>query len=314
MYSSILMLLGILTLGPPLAEAERHPSGTASAEDPLRIVTTTTDLADIAGIVGGERVDARSLALGEQDPHFVEPRPSLILELRRADLYAQVGLELEVGWAPLLLDQSRNPQIQPGARGHLDLSTFVEVLDVPTTRVTRAQGDVHPFGNPHYWLSPANGRRIAEAFAQRLSDLDPTGSEVYAANLERFLAEIDSLEAEWEPLVAPFRGQPVVAYHASWKYFVEFLGLEILDYVEPLPGIPPSPRHLADLVDRMNRAEVQIIVAEPFYDTRVPSTVANRTGARLLVLPSSVGAVPGVTGYLQLLDHNVRSIVGALRD
>ncbi|MEX0843084.1 MAG: metal ABC transporter substrate-binding protein [Gemmatimonadota bacterium] len=314
MYSSILMLLGILTLGPPLAGAPRPPSGTASAEDPLRIVTTTTDLADIAGIVGGERVDARSLALGEQDPHFVEPRPSLILELRRADLYAQVGLELEVGWAPLLLDQSRNPQIQPGARGHLDLSTFVEVLDVPTTRVTRAQGDVHPFGNPHYWLSPANGRRIAEAFAQRLSDLDPTGSEVYAANLERFLAEIDSLEAEWEPLVAPFRGQPVVAYHASWKYFVEFLGLEILDYVEPLPGIPPSPRHLADLVDRMNRAEVQIIVAEPFYDTRVPSTVANRTGARLLVLPSSVGAVPGVTGYLQLLDHNVRSIVGALRD
>lgn len=285
----------------------------AFPEERLRVVTTTTDLADLARVVGGDRVDVRSLALGEQDPHYVEPRPSLILDLRRADLYAQVGLELEVGWAPLLLDQSRNPHIQPGGPGHLDLSGFVDVLDVPVTRVTRAQGDVHPFGNPHYWLDPANGRRMAQAFADRLSELDPAGSGEYLRNLEHFLSQLDRLAAEWEQRLQPVRGMPVVAYHASWKYFLGFAGLETVGFVEPLPGIPPSPRHLTDLVERMSKADVRVIIVDPFYDTRVPATVARRTGARVLILPSSVGGIPGVDGYLTLLDHNVRSLVEALQ-
>jgi zinc/manganese transport system substrate-binding protein len=284
----------------------------APAEQPLRVVTTTTDLADLARTVGGDRVDVRSLAVGEQDPHFVEARPSLILELRRADLYAQIGLELEVGWAPLLLDQARNPGIQRGGRGHLDLSAHVEVLDVPVTRVTRAQGDVHPFGNPHYWLAPENGRRIAEAFAGRLSELDPEGAPTYQENLDRFLAQLDQAEARWRERLAPHRGTPVVAYHASWRYFLEFVELELVGLVEPLPGIPPGPRHLAELVDRMNRAGVGLILVEPFYDPRIPATVARGTGARVLTLPSSVGGVPGVASYIELLDHNVERLVAAL--
>jgi zinc/manganese transport system substrate-binding protein len=281
-------------------------------DQPLRVVTTTTDLADIARVVGGERVEVRSLAMGEQDPHFVEPRPSLVLDLRRADLYAQIGLELEVGWAPLLLDQARNPGIRPGGARHLDLSAYVEVLDVPVTRVTRAEGDIHPFGNPHYWLSPENGKRIAEAFAERLSALDPAGAELFRRNLQAFTTELGERIERWRLRFEPHRGTPVVAYHASWKYFVEFAGLEILGFVEPLPGIPPGPRHLAELVERMTRAEVPVILVDPFYDARVPATVARRTGARILVLPSSVGGAPGVTSYLTLLDHNFEALLDAL--
>jgi zinc/manganese transport system substrate-binding protein len=295
-----------------LTSAVPAPAPSSPVEQPLRVVTTTTDLADLARTVGGDRVDVRSLALGEQDPHFVEARPSLILELRRADLYAQIGLDLEVGWAPLLLDQARNPGIQPGGRGHLDLSTHVEVLDVPVTRVTRAQGDVHPFGNPHYWLAPENGRRMAEAFAGHLSELDPEGTATYQENLDRFLGRLDQAEARWRERLAPHRGTPVVAYHASWRYFLEFADLELAGLVEPLPGIPPGPRHLAELVDRMSRAGVGLVLVEPFYDPRIPATVARRAGARVLTLPSSVGGMPGVESYIDLLDHNVERLVDAL--
>lgn len=309
--SILTVLLAIQSgLGPLAAHSDVQPR-----PDPgqaLRVVTTTTDLADLARVVGGERVEVRALAFGEQDPHFVEPRPSLILELRRADLYAQIGLDLEVGWAPLLLDQSRNPRIQPGGPGHLDLSAFVDVLDVPTRRVTRAEGDIHPFGNPHYWLAPANGRRMAEAFARRLSELDPGGSEIYAGNVADFMERLDELEEGWLRMLAPHRATPIVAYHASWRYFAAFAGMEILGFVEPLPGIPPAPRHLAELVDRIDQASAPVIIVDPFYDLRVPETVARRSGADVLVLPSSVGGVPGVDSYLNLLDHNVRRLVDAL--
>jgi zinc/manganese transport system substrate-binding protein len=276
------------------------------------VVTTTTDLASIARSVGGERVEALSFTLGIQDPHYVEPKPSLVLELREADLFAQVGLQLEVGWAPLLLDQARRPELQPGGDRHLDLSQYVEVLDVPLTRVTRAQGDIHPFGNPHYWLDPGNGIRIAEAFAERLTDLDPAGAETYARNLAAFRSELEGAIARWEALLAPVQGTLLVAYHTSWRYFAAFAGVEVLDYVEPKPGIPPTPQHLAQLVTRMNQMGVGLIVMEPFYDSRVPEAVAERTGAELLVLPSSVGGVEGVEDYIGLLNHNVTSLGAAL--
>jgi len=285
---------------------------TAAAQTPLRVVTTTTDLAALVRAIGGDRVQATSMALGTQDPHYVEPKPGLILDLRRADLYLQIGLDLEVGWAPLLLDQSRNARLQPGGVGHLDLSEHVVVLDVPATRVTRAEGDVHPFGNPHYWLDPENGVRMAEAIADRLSQLDAAGAGEYARNLARFRAEVDVATRRWRSAAEPIRGAPIVAYHASWKYLAEFLGLEIVDYVEPRPGIPPSPRHLADLVARMNLLGVGVIVMDPFYDDRVSRSVAQRTGAGLLVLPPSVGGAPEARDYIPLLDHNVRRLVEAL--
>jgi zinc/manganese transport system substrate-binding protein len=283
-----------------------------TAQRTLRVVTTTTDLASLVRTIGGERVEVVSMALGTQDPHYVEPKPSLILELRRADLYLQVGLDLEVGWAPLLLDQSRNPRLQPGGAGHLDLSGHVEVLDIPVGRVTRAEGDIHPYGNPHYWLHPENGLRMAEAIASRLSSLDPDGSPAYDRALVSFRSDVEAAIARWRRVAEPIRGAPLVAYHNSWKYLADFLELEIVDYVEPRPGIPPAPRHLTELVGRMTRGGVRVIVMDPFHDPRVSRSVADRAGARLLVLPSSVGGVPEVQDYVALLDHNIAALVDAL--
>ncbi len=283
-----------------------------SAQSPLRVVTTTTDLAAIAASVGGERVSVQSFSLGVQDPHYVEPKPSLVLQLREADLFAQIGLQLEIGWAPLLLDQARRPRLQPGGEGHLDLSAYVEVRDVPVSRVTRGQGDVHPFGNPHYWLDPNNGLRIAEAFATRFEELDPAGAAEYRRNLSAFQEQLRSAMVRWEGLLEPVRGRPLVAYHRSWNYFAAFAGVDILDYIEPRPGIAPSPQHLAELVTRMRGASVGLIVMEPFYDARVPEAVAARSGAHVLVLPSSVGGSEGVDEYIALLEHNVTILATAL--
>ncbi|MCI0432263.1 MAG: metal ABC transporter substrate-binding protein [Gemmatimonadetes bacterium] len=287
---------------------------TGAARAQLRVVTTTTDLAAIALEVGGDRVTVKSLALGTQDPHFVEPKPSYVLELRRADVYAQVGLELEVGWAPLLLDQARNSKIHRGGPGHLDLSTVVEVKDVPTGRVTRAEGDIHPYGNPHYWLDPHNGKRIAAAFAERFASLDPAGRVAYQAHRDRFTARLDSAIAVWENLATSVRDSPVVAYHTSWKYLLEWAGLEIVGYVEPKPGIPPGPGHLAGLIDRMKAVGARVVIMDPFYNASVPRTIATRAGAQLLELPSSVGGAPAASDYIALIDYDLRNIVDAIRD
>jgi zinc/manganese transport system substrate-binding protein len=285
---------------------------TGEAQRPLRVVTTTTDLASLVRTIGGGRVEVRSMAMGTQDPHYVEPKPSLILDLRRADLYLQVGLDLEVGWAPLLLDQSRNSRLQPGGAGHLDLSPHVEVLDIPVGRVTRAEGDIHPYGNPHYWLHPENGLRMAEAIASRLSSMDPDGAVAYDRALGAFRSELETAMGRWRRMAEPIRGAPLVAYHNSWKYLADFLELEILDYVEPRPGIPPAPRHLTELVGRMTRMGVRVIIMDPFHDPRVSRSVADRAGARLLVLPSSVGGVREVQDYIALLDHNIAALLDAL--
>lgn len=288
------------------------PAAAAAPQDPLKVVTTTTDLAAIARAVGGERVRVRAIAAGTQDPHFVEAKPSLILELRDADVFAQVGLGLEVGWAPLLLDQSRNRSIAVGGRGHMDLSAAASVLDVPRGRVSRAEGDVHPYGNPHYWLGPENGKRMAVLFAEKFAELDPEGARAYTENLQAFVKDVMIAEARWRRQLAPYAGAPVVAYHNSWKYFLLFAGLEVVGYVEPKPGIPPSASHLADLIGRMRRTGARAVIVDPFYDPKVPRLVAERAGAELVVLPSSVGGVPGADDYIALLDHNVQRLVAAL--
>lgn len=286
-------------------------SGAVEAQK-LKVVTTTTDLAAIAREVGGSRVEVKAMAAGTQDPHFVEAKPSLILDLRKADVYAQVGLGLEVGWAPLLLDQARNTSIRPGGRGHLDLSQAASVMDIPAQKVTRAEGDIHPYGNPHYWLGPENGKRMAALFAERFAQLDPQGAADYANNLRAFQARVDTRVAEWRALLAPVAGSNVVAYHNSWKYFLTFAGMEITGYIEPKPGIPPSPSYLADLIARMKTTKATVVIVDPFYDPKVPRFVAERAGAKLLVLPSSVGGVKGVDDYVGLIDHNIRALRGAL--
>ncbi len=278
----------------------------------LRIVTSTTDLHDIAHAVGGNRVTAMNIAAGYQDPHFVEAKPSFALQLGKADVFAYVGLDLEIGWMPTLLDAARNRRINRGGRGDVDVSRVIPVLDVQPY-ADRSMGDVHPRGNPHYWLHPENGKRIARLFRDKFSELDPEGASTYNANTARFEARIDSVTRALAPQLAVIRNKPVVGYHTSWRYIQEFTGMNIVGFIEPKPGVPPSPSHLAGLIQQMKRTGASVIIMEPFYDRKMPDFVARNTRAKVLVLPSSVNGVKGVDSYLKLIDYNVRRLAEALR-
>jgi len=284
---------------------------TASAASKLNVVTTIEDLASLAREVGGDRITAEPIARGYQDPHFVEPKPSYILKLQKADLLVVVGLQLEIGWLPPLINQSRNAKVQVGGSGYLDVSSTCVIMDIPTGPVTRAMGDVHPFGNPHYWLDPDNGRRIAKAIAQKLAQLDPAGAAYYAqrgADFDRRLAEA---EKRWEARMAPYRGRKVITYHRSWPNFAAHFGLEVVDYVEPKPGIPPTPSHTLDLINTMKRENIKLILVEPYFDFRTPNSIADKTGGQVVVLLPSVGGVKQVQDYFQLFDYDIELLVNA---
>lgn len=284
----------------------------AAAQRQLKVVTSTTDLADIAREVCGARCQVVHISEGYQDPHFVEAKPSFILQLRGADVFAFVGLDLEVGWMSLLIDGARNPRIRRGGTGYLDVSTAIPVLDRAQGGVDRSQGDVHPAGNPHYWLDPENGRRIARLFRDRFTRLDAAGAAVYARNTQAFEARLAAAERGWQPQLARIRGKPVVAWHTSWRYFAAYNGMNIVGFMEPKPGVPPSPSHLAGLIATMRRTGARVIVMEPFYDRRTADFVAQRTGATVLVLPPSVGGVRGINDYIQLMQHDIRQLAEAL--
>ena len=279
----------------------------------VRVVTSTADFASIAQSIGGKRVEAISLAKGYQDPHFVEPKPSFILRLSRADLLIVAGLDLEIGYLPPLLDQSRNGKIRPGSPGYLDASAGCEILERPAGVVTRAMGDVHPFGNPHYWLDPRNGRVIARAIAAKLSTLDPPGAAEYRANLAAFEAKLSEGEKRWDALLAPFAGTEVVTYHNSWPNFLKRFRLKAAGYIEPKPGIPPSPTHTIQLINLMRARRIPVILMEPYFDERGPQSIAQKTGARLLTFIPSVGGVPGAKDYVSLFDYDVKLLADALK-
>ena len=284
----------------------------AEAKPALKVVTSTTDLHDIAHAVGGERISAISISEGRQDPHFVEAKPSFILRMRDADVFAFVGLDLEAGWMPLLLDGARNPKIRKGGSGHLDVSTAIPVLDVDRN-ADRSKGDVHPLGNPHYWLDPENGKRIARLFAQKFTELDRAGASAYAANLRAFEAKLDAAARGWAPTLASIKGKPVVAYHTSWRYLAAYTGMNIVGFMEPKPGVPPSPSHLAGLVATIKRTGAKAIVMEPFYDRKMADFVARKTGVKVLVLPPSVEGTKDVPDYVSLIRHNVTQLAAAVR-
>ena len=279
----------------------------------LRVVTSTTDLADIAKAVGGDKVTVTHVGEGFQDPHFIEAKPSFVLQLQKADVWAFVGLDLEIGWMPLLLDGARNPKIRMGGTGYLDASRAVPVLDAAQGNVDRSQGDVHPLGNPHYWLDPENGRRIAELFRARFAALDAANAALYAANAKAFAARLDAAEKGWAADLATIKGKPVVAWHTSWRYFAEYTGANIVGFMEPKPGVPPSPSHLAGLIQAMKQAGAKVIVMEPFYDRRTADFVAARTGATVLVLPPSVGGEKGLDDYITLMTHDVRALAAVVK-
>ncbi|HJW13858.1 MAG TPA: metal ABC transporter substrate-binding protein [Thermoanaerobaculia bacterium] len=282
------------------------------ATSTVHVVTSIQDFASIADSVGGKRVETFALSRGYQDPHFVEPKPSFILKLSRADVLIVAGLELEIGYLPPLLDQSRNEKIRPGAPGYLDASVGCDILERPTGVVTRAMGDVHPFGNPHYWLDPNNGRVIARAIEAKLSSLDPAGASEYRANLAAFEAKIVEAEKRWDAMLAPYAGTEVVTYHNSWPNFLKRFRLKAAGYIEPKPGIPPSPAHTVELINMMREKKVPAILMEPYFDEKAPKAIAGQTGAKLLRFIPSVGGVPAASDYIALFDYDVKLLVDAL--
>ncbi len=277
----------------------------AQAASKLNVVAATTDMAALAEQVGGDRISVQSIARGYQDPHFVEAKPSFLLMLRRADLLIVVGLQLEIGWLPPLITQCGNPKVQIGASGYLDASQFAEILEIPTAPVTRAMGDVHPLGNPHYWLEPENGRRIARGIQTKLAELRPADAAYFEQRFQAFSQRLAAEEKKWEEQAKPMRGRKVVTYHRSWPNFAKRFGLDVVGYVEPRPGIPPSPGHTVELIQMMKRENVKMILVEPYFDLKTPNSVARETGAQVVVLLPSVGGEKEVTDYFKLFEYDI---------
>jgi len=277
----------------------------------LRVVSSIPTLGSLAKEVGGDRVDVVSLGKGYQDPHFVEPKPSLMVDLNKADLLVFVGLDLEIGWLPPLVLGSRNPKIQNGELGSLDCSRAIPVVDVPTTKIDRSMGDIHPLGNPHYWLPPANAKIIAKEIASRLGQLDPEGAATYQKRLADFQARVDAAEKSWQPLIAKVHGDKVVTYHQSWSYVSSWLGLKEIGYLEPKPGIPPDPQHLLRLIQAMRAEKVKVLLVEDFYNQNTAQLVASKAGAKMLTLPTDVGATPEVRNWFDLVKEVLTRLAAA---
>jgi zinc/manganese transport system substrate-binding protein len=283
----------------------------ARAEAKLKIAATIETLADLARQVGGDHVEVTALSRGYMDPHFIQAKPSLVLVLNRADAVLHVGLELEVGWLPPLVQQSRNPRIQQGQAGNIDASTAIDVQDIPHMAADqmRAMGDIHPLGNPHYWIPPKNARAIARLLARRFAELDPGGTSTYQAGLAAFEQKLAAKEREWAPVAAPLKGVKVVTYHKSWSYVAGWLGLVELGYIEPKPGTPPSADHTSRLIATMRAEGAQLVIHEDFYPSSLASFVADKGGARVVSCPSDVGATPRIKTYFDLVD----AVLAALR-
>ncbi len=285
----------------------------AGAQGKLNVMASTEDLASIGREIGGDHITIESIARGYQDPHFVEAKPSFILKLMRADVLIVVGRELEIGWLPPLITQSRNAKIQVGGPGYLDASMTAQILEIPTGQITRAMGDVHPLGNPHYWLDPENGKRIAKGIAEKFSQLRPNDRAYFQQQLTSFTARLDEGEKRWLAMMAPYKGMKVVTYHRSFPNFAERFGLDIVGYVEPRPGIPPTPQHTLDLINEMKRLKVKLMLIEPYFDLKTPNAIGRETGAEVLVMPPSVGGVKEASDYLRLFDYDINLLINAIK-
>jgi len=272
----------------------------------IRVVTSLPDLADITQRIGGDRVKVDCIVRGDQNPHFIEVKPSYMMKLRSADIFLTIGMELEL-WAPQLVDGSRNAALRV-----VDLSRGVEKLEVPS-RVDASEGDVHRFGNPHYWLDPRNMRVLCGEIVAALAEVAPADENAFRANADAWLRILDGKIAEWEQTMKPLAGMKVITFHKSWSYFARWLGLAIVDQVEPKPGIQPSPSHTAELIREIRQGGIKVIIVEPFYDLSAPEKLAESTGASVLRLATSVGGVPEATDYLTLMDYNVKMLHAALR-
>ena len=281
------------------------------AEKQIKVVATIPDLADMARQVGGDLVDATSLATGVEDIHAVPMKPSFVVLLNRADVVVLMGLEAEHAFLPALLGASRNPRIQRDAPGYIDASIYVPLLEVPS-RLDRSLGDQHPMGNPHINLDPVRAKSMVRAIAEGLSRNYPEHAPVFQKNAAVYLRELDAAIARWQAQAAPLRGKRLVSYHPDLIYFVERFGMENFGTIEIRPGVDPTPAHVADLIQRMKQAKVEIVVRELHYPAGLAETVAKATGAQLVELPAMVGGVPAATNYIAFVNYNVETLVKAL--
>jgi len=302
MNALIRVLLVALAIGGPSAEAA----------DKIRVVATTTDLKALTEVVGGNLVEVDALARGSQNPHDLEVRPSLMLKVRRADLLVTNGLELDQ-WAEVVVQGANNSKVIPGAPGRVDASQGIPVLEVPTTRVDRSMGDVHPVGNPHYTIDPGLAPIITANILEGLARLKPASRPAFEQNRREFLARLDQAMAGWSATLEPFRGTRIVQYHPDFVYFFTRFGLVKGGSVEDRPGIPPTPEHLVRLIAEMKQTGVKLVVVEPWNDFKLAERVAQEAGAKVRVLAPGVGAVKDADTYFGMIDYNVRTVADALR-
>lgn len=273
----------------------------------LNVVTTVPDLAALAKAVGGDKATVTSLSVPTQDPHFVDAKPNLALQLNRADLLIAVGLELELGWLPTLQQGARNSRILSGNPGFLDASTLVKVLDVPTGQVDRSQGDVHPRGNPHYLYDPRAAVLVARGIAARMEQLDAKNASTYRANAEKFASELEKARADWEKRLAGLKGQPIVSYHKTTLYLADWLGFSAIAFLEPKPGIPPNPSHVAKVMAQARQKKARFVIQEDFYPAATSRLVATKIPAPLVLIPGGTDFRKGET-YLQNMEQLVQRL------
>src|SRR5438445_1798526 len=285
---------------------------TFAAQAKLNVVATLPDFGSLAREVGGDKIDIVVLAKATEDPHFVDARPSFVVSMRSADVLIDGGAELELGWLPPLLQNARNPKIEVGKPGRVVASQGVRLMNVPTN-VTRAAGDVHALGNPHFMTDPIIAKAVAQHIAQSFSAIDSTNAASYEANYKKFEATINAKLQEWGATMLPFKGQNVVAYHDSWVYFAHRFGLNIDLFLEPKPGIPPSPSHLVEVIEQMKAQKIKAIIVEPFHNRKIAEKVASATGAKVVDFSQFPGGLPGTESYVKLIDTLISRLAAALK-
>lgn len=296
------LMIAALALSPTTPVAARK----------LNVVTTTPDLGAIAREIGGNAVEVKTLAKPSEDPHFVDAKPSHIVTLNRADVLIEGGAELEMGWLPPLLESARNGRIAAGSPGLVVASQGIRMLEVPAT-LDRSRGDVHSLGNPHFFIDPLSAKIVAGEIAAHFSQLDPASAPMFKANLAAFNSAVDAKYAEWQKLLAPYRGAKIVTYHNDFVYFADRFNLQVVETLEPKPGIAPSPAHIAKVIATMNAQNAHVILVQPYQNRKTAETVARQTNATVVDVSQQPGALKGTDSYIQLMDTLVRSIATALQ-
>ena len=279
-----------------------------SATADLNVVTTLSTFANIAEQIGGEHAKVNYIAPPKFNPHFIQPRPSDVLKVKRGDVFVHAGLDLEL-WRQPLLNAAGNRDLMPGGSGDLDLAQGIRILEIPTRALSRAEGDIHLFGNPHYWLDPRNGNILAASIATKFTELDPSNGKTYTQNLKSFCEALDKKIAEWNAAMAPYKGNEVLGYHKQWPYLMAYLGLTMTNYLESKPGVPPGPKQLNLLAQYAKSSGMHGIVQAVYFSDRASKTLAKRTGLPLATLSQNVGDTKAVEDYLGILEYNVAQLI-----